>query len=41
MEKPAAAPSLIPTLESLAQQIEPPRARATARLGMAFRSYPP
>jgi len=36
MEKPAAAPSLIPTLESLAQQIEPPRARATARLGMAF-----
>ena len=36
MEKPAAAPSLIPTLESLAQQIDPPRARATARLGMAF-----
>jgi truncated hemoglobin YjbI len=36
MEKPAAAPSLIPTLESLAPQIELPRARATARLGMAF-----
>jgi hypothetical protein len=36
MEKPAAAPSLIPTLESLAELIEPPRARLTARLGMAF-----
>jgi hypothetical protein len=36
MEKPAAAPSLIPTLESLAPQIEPPRARATAQLGMVF-----
>lgn len=36
MEKPAEAPSLIPTLESLAPQIELPRARATARLGMAF-----
>jgi hypothetical protein len=36
MEKPAEAPSLIPTLESLAELIEPPRARLTARLGMAF-----
>jgi truncated hemoglobin YjbI len=36
MEKPAEAPSLIPTLESPAELIEPPRARLTARLGMAF-----
>jgi len=36
MERPAEAPSLIPTLESLAERIEPPRARATARLGVAF-----
>jgi tetratricopeptide (TPR) repeat protein len=36
MEKLAAAPSLIPTLESLAPQIELPRARATAQLGMVF-----
>jgi hypothetical protein len=36
MEKPAEAPSLIPALESLAELIEPPRARLTARLGMAF-----
>jgi len=36
MEKPAEAPSLIPTLESLAPQIELPRARATAQLGMVF-----
>jgi tetratricopeptide (TPR) repeat protein len=36
MEKPAEAPSLIPTLESLAELIEPPHARLTARLGMAF-----
>ena len=36
MEKPAEAPSLIPTLESLAERIEPPRARLTARLGVAF-----
>jgi hypothetical protein len=36
MEKPAEAPSLMPTLESLAELIEPPRARLTARLGMAF-----
>jgi hypothetical protein len=36
MEKPAEAPSLVPTLESLVPQIEPPRARATAQLGMVF-----
>jgi tetratricopeptide (TPR) repeat protein len=36
MERPAEAQSLIPTLESLVNRIEPPRARATALLGMAF-----
>jgi hypothetical protein len=36
MEKPAEAQALIPALESLVKQIEPPRARATAQLGMAF-----
>jgi hypothetical protein len=36
MEKPAEAQALIPALESLVKQIEPPRARATAQLGMVF-----